>query len=45
MDINLIFLYRIKENNNIIDIYIINLIDIFLEYPIYELLSYDYYII
>ena len=41
MDIDLIFLHRIEENNNIIDIYIINLIDILPEYPVYELLSYD----
>jgi hypothetical protein len=41
MNIDFIFLYRIGENYNIIDINIINLIDIFLEYPIHELLLYD----
>jgi hypothetical protein len=41
MNINFIFLYRIKENYNIIDINIINLINIFPEYPIYESLLYD----
>ena len=45
MDIDFIFFYRIGENHNIIDINIINLIDIFSEYPIYELLLYNYYII
>jgi hypothetical protein len=41
MDIDFIFLYRIGENNNIIDINIVNLIDILSEYPIHESLSYD----
>ena len=41
MDINFIFFYRIKENHNIIDINIINLIDILSEYPVYELLLYN----
>ena len=41
MDIDFIFLHRIGENDDIIDIYIINLIDILSEYPVYESLSYD----
>ena len=41
MDINLIFLYRIGENNDIIDIYIINLIDILPEYLVHKLLLYN----
>jgi hypothetical protein len=45
MDINFIFLHRIGENHNIIDIDIINLIDIFSEYPVYESLLYNYSII
>ena len=45
MNIDFIFLYRIGENDDIIDINIINLIDILSEYPVYELLLYDYYII
>ena len=41
MDIDFIFLHRIEENYNIIGIDIINLIDIFSEYPVYESLLYD----
>ena len=41
MDIDFIFLHRIGENYDIIGIDIINLIDIFSEYLVYELLSYD----
>ena len=40
-DIDLIFLHRIGENDDIIGIYIINLIDILPEYPVHESLLYD----